>query len=142
MSVIPFARELRRRRSENTYEAITYQLEHLYEQGGHRNLTLGDSRGLVLACAGHGQEADVLAAYAPLLLNCVDRRRRAQIFERIRAFIPDVSADTVDLRAFEVDGETLYLCALRQPGQRAHADLYRGVTGVRRILNTTAAVAA
>ncbi len=133
MSVIEFLPERRRRRSGNTYEAIRLQLEHIFERRGLRCFTLGDDRGLTLAHAGHGQEAEVMAAYAPLLATTTNRERRMEIFNRIRSFVPDASESTVAIRTFHVDGEVLHLCVLGEAGVQ-HTDLYRAISGVRRIL--------
>lgn len=132
MSVIELKSERRRRRSSNTYEAIRFQLEHIFDMQNLRSFTLDDTRGLPLAWAGHSQEAEILCAYAPLLATCVDRERRAQIFERLRAFVPDASEQTLEIRTFTVDGETLHLCVLSHQSVK-HTDLYRAVSGVRRI---------
>lgn len=134
MSVIKLRSERRRRRSKSTYEAIRFQLEHLYEQYGLRNFTLGDTRGLVLAHAGHPQEADVLAAYAPIIAKCANPDRRDEVIDKVRHFIPDASDKTVQVRSFDVDGETLLLTVVSHEGGK-HADIYRAVTGVRRILS-------
>jgi hypothetical protein len=141
MSVIKLRSERRRRRSSSTYEAIRFQLEHLYHQYGLRNFTLGDSRGLVLAHAGHPQEADVIAAYAPILASCVDKQRQHDIIEKIQRFIPDAAPQTVQVRSFEVDGETLHLTVVAETDGK-HADLYRAVSGIRRILARTSATVA
>ncbi len=140
MSVIKLRSERRRRRSQSTYEAIRLQLEHLYQQYGLRNFTLGDSRGLVLAHAGHAQESDVLAAYAPIIANCVDKTRRGDVIDKIQKFIPDANDGSVHVRSFDVDGETLHLTVVGHSGGK-HADLYRAVSGIRRILARTAVAA-
>ena len=141
MSVITLRSERRRRRSSSTYEAIRLQLEHLFNQYGLRNFTLGDSRGLVLARAGHPQESDVLAAYAPILANCADKGRQADIIEKIQHFIPDAAPETVQVRSFKVDNVTLHLTVVAETGGK-HADIYRAVSGIRRILARTSSVAA
>lgn len=140
MSVIKLRSERRRRRSKSTYEAIRLQLEHLYNQYGLRSFALGDSRGLVLGHAGHSQEAEVLAAFAPILANCTDPARREEIVSKIRRFIPDATQETVKVRSFVVDGETLHMTVVAHVDGK-HADLYRAVTGVRRILAQTAVAA-
>lgn len=132
MNVVAIEPERRRRRSSNTYEAIRLQLEHIYKMQDLRCFTLGDTRGLTLASAGHSQEAEILCAYAPLLAGCVDRDRRAKIFDRLRQFVPDASERTLEIRTFTVDGETLHLCVLSTASVK-HSDLYRAVSGVRRI---------
>lgn len=134
MNVIDFGQERRRRRSSNTYEAIRLQLEHISQTQGLRNFTLGDNRGLALAHAGQVTESEILAAYAPLLATCLDRQRRAQIFEKLRQFVPDASESSLQIRTFSIDGEVLHLAILAHTAVK-HTDLYRAVSGVRRILS-------
>lgn len=131
-NVIELQAERRRRRSANTYEAIRLQLEHIYKTQNLRSFALGDTRGLTLSWAGHSSDAEILSAYAPILATCVDRDRRAQIFDRLRTFIPEASEQTLEIRTFTVDGETLHLVVMSQSTVK-HTDLYRAVSGVRRI---------
>ena len=64
MSSTPFVmRERRTTRSEQAYQAITLQLEHVLRLHGLRNFTLSAANGLVLARAGHAEESEALAAY-------------------------------------------------------------------------------
>ena len=141
MSVIPFVPERRRRRSTNTYEAIKFQLEYIFDNQDLRNITIGDSRGLLLAYAGHVEEAQVLAAYAPLISDCTEKRRYEDIMDRVRGFIPDAADDTMAFRSFFIDGEELHITLVGQPGALSHADLYRAVAGIRRILDESKAAA-
>lgn len=134
MSVLEIPSERRQRRSSQAGQAIMLQLESIFEREGLRNFTLGDGRGLVIASAGQLSESDVLAAYAPLLARTFDRERRANIFSKIQQFMPDVDARSLHVRAFEIDGEPMYLALLGQPGVYQHVGLYRAITGVRRIL--------
>ncbi len=134
MNVIEFQPERRRRRSSNTYEAIKLQLEYIFEKEDLRSFVLGDSRGLMLAHAGHLQEAEVLAAYAPLLARSADRVRRQKIYGKLRKFVPDATSESVYIRTFNIDGEVLHLCILGHGGVK-HNDLYRATTGIRRIIS-------
>lgn len=134
MNVIEFQPERRRQRSTNTYEAIKLQLEYIFETEGLRNFVLGDSRGLMLAHAGHVQESEVLAAYAPLLARSTDRMRRQNIYTKLRTFVPDATQESVYIRTFHIDGEVLHLCVLGHGGVK-HNDLYRATTGIRRIVS-------
>lgn len=132
MSVIEFNSERRRRRSTSAYQAIRFQLQHIFDRRELRNFTLADSRGLILAHAGHTQEAEILAAYAPMLATTVDRLQRRNIMGHIRTFIPDANESSIAVRSFEVDGETLHLCVLGDAAMK-QTDIYRAVSGVRRI---------
>ena len=133
--------ERRRQRSSNTYEAIRLQLEYILQEQGLSNFVLGDSRGLVLGYAGHGDDAHVLAAYAPVVAQCVEKSRYYDVLEKIQKFIPEASAGSVAFRTFQVDGEVLHLCIQGQEGRLNHANIYRAVSGVRRILDESRAAA-
>lgn len=141
MSVIKFGRDRRRRRSSNTYEAITYQLEYILEEQGLQNFVLGDSRGLLLATAGRQDDAHVLAAYAPVVAKCMDKSRYYDVIDRIGGFIPEADPQTVAFRTFDVYGEQLHLVLLGEAGKLNQISIYRAVTGVRRILEETRAAA-
>lgn len=136
MTVIPFAPERRRQRSTNVYEAIKFQLEGIYSANELRNLTIGDSRGLLLAYAGHIEEAQVLAAYAPLISRVEDKDKYHEVMDRVRGFIPDAASDTLSTRSFVVDGEELFITLVGAPGKLQHNDLYQAVSGIKRILST------
>lgn len=127
--------ERRRRRSDQTLTALTYQLEHIFKNEGLRNFTLANMSGLVVASAGDPLESEVLAAYAPLLARSVERRFRHQVIARIQKLIPDMSAESLHIRQFTVDGEPLFLTLAGKPGVYRDVGLYRAVTGVRRILD-------
>ncbi len=134
MSVIPLIPERRSRRSEQTYRAITFQLEHVWELHGLRNFTLSDANGLVLAGAGHGEESRVVAAYAPLVAKCLNRERRDAVLDEIRSLVPILHGDEdLCVRSFFVDGERLFLCAVGDNGAGLDASIYRALTGIRRI---------
>lgn len=139
MSVLSFER--RRRRSSNTFEAITLQLEYILQEQGLRNFVLGDDRGLLVAHAGHHDDAHVLAAYAPVIAQCRDKERYYEVIDGVREHVPEVSPSNVAFRTFEVDGYTLHL-AIVGAGRLDHAHVYRAVGGVRRILGESTQVAA
>lgn len=135
MTVSPVMPERRQRRSPQTLTALTYQLQHIFEREGLRNFTLGDSKGLIIARAGDDIESEVLAAYAPLLAKSVDRRFRQQVLSRIEHMVPDINPESVHIRQFSVDGESLFLTLCGKPGVYRDVGLYRAITGVRRILD-------
>lgn len=142
MTVIPFAPERRRQRSTNVYEAIKFQLEEIYSKKQLRNLTIGDSRGLLLAYAGHIEEAQVLAAFAPLISRVDNKNNYHEVMDRVRGFIPDAASDTTSVRSFVVDGEELFITLVGAPGKLQHNDLYHAVSGVKRILTSDKVAAA
>ncbi len=140
MSVIPFER--RRRRSTNTFEAIKMQLEYILEQQGLKNFTLGDERGLLVAHAGRADDAHVLAAYAPVIANCHDKAAYYDVLDGVKSHVPEITAENVAFRTFEVEGHPLHLIIHGEAGRLAQSDVYRAVNGVKRILGESAQVAA
>lgn len=133
MTAHPFAAERRRRRSQQTLEALTYQLEHIFHREDLHNFTLGDSRGLLIAQAGDIHESEVLAAYAPMLAHSVSRRYRRQVLSRVNSVVPTITVDSIHVRQFTLDGQKLFLTLVGRPGVYQHVSLYRAITGVRRI---------
>jgi hypothetical protein len=140
MTVVDFATNRRQRRSSQAHTAITYQLEHIFENQNLHNFVLGDSSGLVLAGAGGEQESAVLAAYAPLLATYHGNSRR-RVLDKVASMVEGFDENALSIRSFEVDGETLYLCSVGRGTAARQASLYRAITGIRRILKQTAAAA-
>ena len=141
MTVINYPHDRRRRRSEQTYTAIRYQLEHIFENQSLDNFVLGDSHGLVLASAGEPSHATVLAAFAPLLHKHHGRISRKRIIDQMSRVLPDTDFESMTVRTFEVDGETLYLTSVGEESVKRQVGQYRAITGIRRILDQTAAAA-
>lgn len=133
MSVTPMFQERRCRRSQETYRAITFQLEHVLRLHGLRNFTLSDANGLVLASAGLEDESRALAAYAPVLAKCLSGQRRAAIEGRLAELVPMEQIEGLSMRSFFVDGQRLFLCLVGQQGGTLDSSLYRALTGIRRI---------
>lgn len=139
MNQTTWMRERRRKRSGQTLEALTYQLEHIFQKESLHNFTLGDPRGLVIAQAGNCHESEVLAAYAPMLARSLNERYRQQVMSRMNSVMPTTTLDSIHVRRFEVEGQTLYLTLVGRPGVYRDVGLYRAITGVRRILDQSAA---
>ncbi len=139
MSSAPFALDRRKRRSDEVIQAITYQLEHLAEEYELRNLVLSDSRGLMLACADNASAGRALAAYAPVFSRHLGRGDREAIMGKLSEFLPGVDGHTLSVRRFELHGEEHFLCVIGEERLCRQADLYRAVTGIRRIVRDTAA---
>mgnify|MGYP000568992911 CR=1 FL=1 len=139
MSSMPFlVKERRSTRSEEAYKAITHQLEHVLKLHGLRNFTLSASNGLVLAKAGHTEESEALAAYAPMLAKCLDRNTRNEVVEELGQVVPMGERDTVTVRSFFIEGERFYLGLVGHAGTLLDASLYRALTGIRRIFKQNA----
>ncbi len=134
MSTAPIVlRERRTTRSQEAYKAITMQLEHVLKLHGLRNFTLSAANGLVLARAGHAEESDALAAYAPVLAKCLDRTHRAEVLGELGEIVPIGAHDDITVRSFFIEGERFYLGLVGRAGTMLDASLYRALTGIRRI---------
>ncbi|MFW5966298.1 MAG: hypothetical protein ACOCV2_02215 [Persicimonas sp.] len=138
MSLVNFPVERRRKRSNRAHAAMTYQLEHVFEQQDLTHLALGDASGLLLASAGEADEATTLVAYAPVLSTRQGASRR-EMLGQLRSHLPHIDADNLSIRRFRVDGQDLFLCCVADESAARQASLYRTVTGIRRILKQTAA---
>lgn len=141
MSVIPMIQERRTRRSEQTYQAIEYQLDYVLKLNGLRNFTLSSPEGLILANAGFDEESEALAAYAPLLAKCTDRDRRDQNVTRLGEVI-ELDDEDIQVRSFVVDGEQYFLGAIGASNTQLDASIYRALTGIRRIFKQSFRAAA
>jgi hypothetical protein len=137
MGLINYPFERREKRSEQTYQAIKYQLEHIFENQHLESFVLGDSNGLVLASAGEEIDASVLAAFAPVIHKHRGKSSRQNILSKVASMMPKAELDTLRIRPFMIDGEMLFLCSLGERSIRGEAGLYRAVTGIRRIMRQT-----
>ena len=137
MAVAPIPVERRKQRSNECRKAIHYQLLHLANEYDLRNLVLADSSGLMVACAGDQVEAQALAAYAPVFSRRLDRGARHEIMDEISTYLPEVSGKTLSVRRFEMYGEEHFLCIVADKRLCRQANLYRAVTGIRRIIEDT-----
>jgi len=127
----------RRRRSDECRTAIHFQLLHLVEQYDLDNLVLADPSGLLIACARNEEVGRALAAYAPLVKRHLDRGARERVTDALGDRIPEISGSTLSIRKFELAGDAHYLCVVGEDRLSRHANLYRAVTGIRRIVDET-----
>jgi len=127
----------RRRRSDECRTAIHFQLLHLVDQYDLRNLVLADPSGLMIACANNEDAGRALAAYAPLLKRHLDRGSRDRVAEELERVLPDVSESALSIRRFDLEGEGYFLCVVGESRLARHANLYRAITGIRRIVEQT-----
>lgn len=139
MNVLSLRPERRKRRSSEPLQALTYQLEHVFERNDLHNFTLGDERGLVIAQAGDIHESEILAAYAPMLARTVDRRYRRQVLSHINSVAPTLSVDSIYVRRFRHDRQAFFLTLVGRPDLYRDISFYRAISGVRRILADTEA---
>ncbi|MGM0558576.1 MAG: hypothetical protein ACQEVA_19480 [Myxococcota bacterium] len=141
MGLINYPFERREKRSKQTYQAINFQLEHIFENHHLESFVLGDNNGLVLASAGEDIDASVLAAFAPVLHKHRGEASRESVLSKVASMMPEADLDTLRIRPFMIDGEMLFLCSLGERSMRGEAGLYRAVTGIRRIMRQTSEAA-
>lgn len=137
MNDLNWLQERRSRRSKETLKAITFQLEHVTSVHDLRNFTFSDETGLVLASSGHAEESELIAAYAPVLSNCADRERRAELIAKLSESMPELQESGLLIRSFYLDGTRYFLALVGEPGAQLDAAIYRALTGARRIYRQT-----
>lgn len=124
--------ERRRRRSEETLQAITYQLEHLVEEFEDIELMLlADDQGLLFAHAGDEQAAEMFAVQAPALAE------GGKPDSELLVVMPDLRANKILCEAINLDDVPLYLCAVMKPTPENTRAFERARTGIQRIYYTT-----
>ena len=119
--------ERRLRRSNDTMTALHYQLAFARHEGGLEALVLADAAGCLVAGAGAWPTCEMLAAYAPLLVD------RATILNDTLASSVSSLAQSVNVRPVSVDGSEVFLCA-RGGGDLVATCMDRAASGCRRIL--------
>ncbi len=128
-------RSLRRRRSEETQQAITYQLEHVHEEFGMDILLLADDHGLILAHAGDTEKANLIGVYARSLAE------GKALDPSLVEIFPDLKREQVLCESLNLDDIALYLCAVMEPTPENCRAYERVRTGVQRIYYTTSELA-
>ena len=123
----------RRRRSADPLVALHYALSHARTNAALDAIVLADPSGIVVAGAGSWAVCEELAAYAPLLAHpepvALDTSSRL-----------DALRNEVEVRALEVEGQEILLCA-RGPSCRAGTidpHVTRAAQGIDRILRGVA----
>ncbi len=128
-------RDQRRRRSEETQQAIIYQLEHVLQEFDMRLLILADAQGLLIAHAGDDDAATYFAAHAPSLVT------DANPHEELQEVLPDLARHNILCESISLDNIPLYLGAVMDPTPE-HARAFERVrTGIQRIYYSTSELA-
>jgi len=117
--------ERRHNRSANTTRALFHQLTASLRRADLEGMVLADEEGMCLATAGNNHACDEIAAHLPLM------GRKVKQFEGV-LFGPAVQWD-IQMERFEVDGSSLYLCAIGE-GDARNDQLQHSMNGVTRIL--------
>ena len=122
--------ERRRKRSSDTNQAISFQLETCRKAAGLEAMILADDHGLCIAASGHAPACEEFAARVSVM------NREAHGFEG--EVWTDNERWRVHVRRFHIDGMELSLCAVGgMDDGRAH-QVERSLRGVRRILTLAA----
>ena len=131
-SPVPSA-DRRLRRSNDPLVALHYALSHARREADLDAIVLADPSGIVVAGAGSWAVCEELAAYAPLLA-------RPEPMGADMSWRLDVLRKEVEVRALEVAGQEVLLCA-RGPSCRAGTmdpSVTRAAQGIDRILRSAA----
>ncbi len=137
MSAAPIPVDRRERRSKECREAIQFQLLHLLDRYDLRNFVLADASGLMIACAGDRREGQALAAYAPVFSRRLKRGAREEILDQLQTYLPEASGESLSVRRFTLQDSEHFLCIVGEERVCRQANLYRAVTGIRRIVEKT-----
>lgn len=125
----------RRRRSEETQQAITFQLEHVRDEFSMDLLLLADEHGLILAYAGDEQAAETFAVFSPSLAKG-DPPDRA-----LFSTLPGLEPAKILCETISLDEIPLYLCAVMDPTPENCRAYERVRTGIQRIYYSTSELA-
>ncbi len=118
--------ERRRRRADNTTEALKFQLEACCDDGRIEAMVVADGDGLPLASSGDTFACDEVAA------------RMVLVGPRIKEFSGTLlgagHAWQVQMRKVEIEGSELLVCAVGGTAEARARQIARGTEGALRIL--------
>jgi hypothetical protein len=135
--------ERRKRRSQDTLEALRLQLDACRQDAELEALVLGDEDGLCLACAGDPTYQEVaarvvLATRAGAVVGLGRGGGQALVHHKIENFEGTVVAPerawNLRMRRFRAAGSWLVLCAVGGGGEPRGREIQRSILGVTRIL--------
>lgn len=121
----------RRRRSEETVQAITYQLDHVLQEFNMELLLLADNHGLPIAFAGDEEAAQAFAAFAKSL------EQGAKPDPMLSSLIENLGENKILCEILELEELPLYLLAVMSPDIESARGFERARTGIQRIYRTT-----
>lgn len=125
--------------AEAPQESLAHHLRTLREAYRLRVVVVSDADGAILASAGPVWMAEALAAHAPAVARCAHPDDHRAQLDALRARLPELDADALDVRALFVDGRRVFLAALatEHSRERVLADELspRSVQPVRRALS-------
>lgn len=119
--------ERRSKRSDNTSQALRYQLEACRREAGLEGMVLADEEGLALAASGDADHCDEIAARLALV--------GARVADFAGVLLSAEGAWQVSMRRFAIDGSELYMCAIGGDAEPRAAQIDRSIGGCSRILS-------
>ncbi len=128
-------RELRRRRSEETHQAMTYQLEYVVEEQGMDLMFLADASGILITYAGDESVAELFAAHAPAIAAGLE------LDDELFVAIPGLEPENILCESISLDDIPMYLGAVMDPHPDHARAFERARTGIQRIYYTTSELA-
>ncbi len=131
MSQFEIKEDRREQRSEETLQALTYQLEHVVDEFDMDLMVLADHQGTVVTAAGAQHLATIIAARCRDIVSASDRDKV------ITSIIPDLDPAHVVCEELSLEDLPLYLCAIMEPDDTARSGFDRARTGIKRIYDTT-----
>lgn len=130
-------KDRRTRRSEETQQAVNYQLEYVRDNQGLGFLVVANEEGVFLAGTGDRTRNEILAAWATELA-CAEEDNRPRLEAELQQHLfGDETEAAVEVRPFSVSGMPMYLCAAGAPESQSDDALEHTINGVKRIFRTT-----
>ncbi len=125
----------RRRRSEETQQAIIYQLEYVQEEFDIDLILLADEHGLIIGSAGDEEAATLFAVYAHALA-------KGEIPDPVLSeTFPNLKREHILCESISLDDIPLYLLAVMEPTPDNCRAYERARSGIQRIYYTTSELA-
>jgi hypothetical protein len=125
--------ERRDERSEETKEAIRLQLKHVKEEYGFEFLAVGDSYGRLITGSGDPELEEILATFAPRILEADDATRE-ELEETLREEIqPESEKAYFEVRKFTVRGMDMFICVVSPRRDGVDRALDHSIQGIKRI---------
>ena len=127
----------RKRRSQETQQAVTYQLQHVRDKFGFDFLAVGDQDGFYVGGATEEGRDKVLAAYAPAIAGAHHGRREQLKEELVEQIGVGEQSGALFVREFGVGEQPLFLCAIADSAETVDQALEHTMSGIARIIRTT-----
>lgn len=125
----------RRRRSEETQQAIIYQLEYVQEEFDIELILLADDHGLIIGSAGDEEAATMFAVYAHKLAQGTAPD------PILSETLPDLKREHILCESISLDDIPMYLCAVMEPTAENCRAYERARSGIQRIYYSTSELA-